>query len=100
MAEVVRKSEKLQGVFEMAGAVCHELNQPLMAISGYSELIAMKVKKDDPLHADIKKLAKQVERMGRITQKLMSITKYETKEYLNRKIIDIEKSSTTPKSES
>ena len=99
-AEVVRKSEKLQGVFEMAGAVCHELNQPLMAISGYSELIAMKVKKDAPLHADIKKLAKQVEKMGRITQKLMSITKYETKEYLNRKIIDIEKSSTTPKSDS
>ncbi len=80
----------------MAGAVCHELNQPLMAISGYSELIAMKLKKDDPLRTDVRKLSKQVERLGKITQKLMSITKYETKEYLDRKIIDIEKSSLTP----
>jgi hypothetical protein len=34
--------ERLQGVFEMAGAVCHELNQPLMAISGYTDFLAMK----------------------------------------------------------
>jgi PAS domain S-box-containing protein len=31
------QEEKLKGVIEMAGAVCHELNQPLQAISGYSE---------------------------------------------------------------
>ncbi len=99
-AEALRKSEKLQGAFEMAGAVCHELNQPLMAISGYSELIAMKVKKDGPLYTDIVKIVKQVERMGRITQKLMFITRYETKEYLDRKIIDIEKSSPTSKTDS
>ncbi len=99
-AEALRENEKLQGAFEMAGAVCHELNQPLMAISGYSELIAMKVKKDDPLYTDIVKIVKQVERMGRITQKLMFITRYETKEYLDRKIIDIEKSSPTAKTDS
>jgi len=74
-AEALRENEKLQGAFEMAGAVCHELNQPLMAISGYSELIAMKVKKDDPLYTDIAKITKQVERMGRITQKSLNVNK-------------------------
>jgi signal transduction histidine kinase len=97
-AEALCATEKLQGVFEMAGAVCHELNQPLMAITGYAELIGMRLDKGDPLYADVKKLVKQVERLGKITKRLMTITKYETKEYLDRKIIDIERSSTTPKS--
>ncbi|MBU0698683.1 MAG: PAS domain S-box protein, partial [Proteobacteria bacterium] len=39
------RHEKLQGVLEIAGAVCHEMNQPLMAISGYTELILMDLPK-------------------------------------------------------
>jgi signal transduction histidine kinase len=95
-AEALCTTEKMQGVFEMAGAICHEINQPLMAITGYAELIAMKSEKEGPLHADAKKIVEQVQRLGKITQKLMSITKYETKDYLDRKIIDIEKSSPSP----
>jgi signal transduction histidine kinase len=33
----MREREKFQGVLEMAGAVCHELNQPLQSVYGYSE---------------------------------------------------------------
>ena len=67
-----------------------------MAITGYAELLAMKADKEGPLYADAKKIAAQVQKMGKITQKLMSITKYETKQYLDRKIIDIEKSAVPP----
>ncbi len=42
--EELRKHEKLQGAMEMAGAVCHELNQPIQAMTGHSELIMMKLK--------------------------------------------------------
>lgn len=35
-------SERMQGVLEMAGAVCHELNQPLQVISGIIELMSIK----------------------------------------------------------
>ena len=35
------QSEKLKGVIEMAGAVCHELNQPLQTILGFSELLML-----------------------------------------------------------
>lgn len=82
---------KLQGVLEMAGAVCHELNQPVMAISGYADIIAMKISEDDPLNDKLTKLKDQAMRVGAITQKLMRIVKYRTKEYANgEKIIDIE----------
>jgi PAS domain S-box-containing protein len=91
--EAQREKERLQGVFEMAGAVCHELNQPLMAISGYTDLLAMKVSKDDPHYERIVKIQTQVDRLRDTTQKLMNITKYETKVYLDSKIIDLDKSS-------
>lgn len=96
-AEALCATEKMEGVFEMAGAICHEINQPLMAITGYAELIALKAEKEGALYADAKKIVDQVERIGAITQKLMSIEKYETKDYLDRKIIDIEKSSIAPR---
>jgi two-component system cell cycle response regulator len=87
--------ERLQGVIEMAGAVCHELNQPLQAVSGYSDLLLMDMSDDNPLNGDLKKIKKQIARMGKITRKLMRITRYETKDYIfeGQKIIDIDKAS-------
>lgn len=89
-AERLQK-EKLQGVIEMAGAVCHELNQPMQVVSGYSELLMMGIKDDNPLYDKINRIKKQVDRMGDITKKLMGIAKYETKNYVSGKIIDIDK---------
>jgi len=86
--------ERLQVLLEMAGAVCHELNQPMQAISGYSENLVLNVKKDDPLYPKLKKIMELTLSMGDITGKLMKITRYETKDYVQGiKIIDIDKSS-------
>ena len=75
----------------MAGAVCHELNQPMQAISGYSEIITMGLEDDNPLYDKINTIKQQITRMGDITKKLMTITRYKTKDYFNGKIIDIDK---------
>ncbi len=88
--------EKLQAVLETAGAICHELNQPMMAISGHTELLMDTIDQNDPVYPKIAKIKSQVERMGVITQKLMGITRYETKDYVQGdRIVDIEKSSLT-----
>lgn len=86
-------SERLQGALALAGAVCHDLNQPLMAISGYAELLMMNCPTDAPHYAKLKKMAAQVEKVGSITRKLMNVTRYETKAYLDAQIMDIEKAS-------
>lgn len=84
------KNEKLKGVLEMAGAVCHELNQPLQALVGYSELIMMDHKPGDQLSKDMQSIKKNVERIARITHRLASITSYKTVDYPgNKKIVDI-----------
>ncbi len=87
------ENEKLKAAVETGGAVCHEMNQPLMSISGLSELLMMEINDDNPLYSNIKKIKGQVDRMGEITRKLMTITRYKTKDYLKGKIIDIYKAS-------
>jgi signal transduction histidine kinase len=86
--------EKLQGVLETTGAVCHELNQPLQALSGYVELLAARLGADHGQDAYIEKIGAQIDRMRDITDKLQGITRYETTDYANHtRIIDIYKAS-------
>ena len=82
LQDALLEKEKLQGVIEMAGAVCHDLNQPLMAISGFSEILLMNTSEDNPQYPNIRNIQEQVERMGKITRRLMNITRYKTKAYL------------------
>jgi len=87
------EKEKLQVIFEMTGAICHELSQPMQAISGNSELMLMNIEKDNPLYRNIKTIKDQVERMGDITRKLKRVTRYKTKDYIKSKIIDLDSSA-------
>jgi len=84
------EKERLQGVLEMAGAVCHEINQPLQAILGYSELLMLGSKHDELKDNKLSSLKAQATRLGEITKKLSNITHYRTVEYLGHtKIVDI-----------
>ncbi len=85
--------KKLQGVVEMAGAVCHEMNQPMQVVSGFCELIMMDADEASPFYERLKTIRNQIGEMGRITGQLMGITRYETKGHLDDKIIDIDRAS-------
>ena len=86
--------EKLQGVLEMAGAVCHELNQPLQVVSVCSERLLNAISEDSPLYNQAQKIAEKFDMIVEITRKLQSMTKYETKHYMEgTKIIDIDEAS-------
>jgi PAS domain-containing protein len=89
----VYENERLQGVLEMAGAVCHDLSQPVMAIMGYAELISTNLPGDDALYQKTLEMAHQAEELRKITQQLVRITRYETKNHQGSRIIDIEKAS-------
>lgn len=86
--------EKLEGVLEMAGATCHELNQPLMAILGKSDSLLEGMEQGHPYYERIKTIRDQIIRMGELTNKIRNIRKYKTMEYFEEsKIIDIHKAS-------
>ncbi len=91
--EMFREKDRLQGVLELSGAVCHEMTQPLMSIQGYFDLLTMDIASDSHIHERITKIQSQIGRLTSITKKLMDISRYETKDYLDEKIVDIAKSS-------
>lgn len=86
--------ERLHGVVEMAGTICHELNQPMQTISGYIELILNNTSENDPIHVKADKINKQLHRMVTITEKLMRIDNCESEDYAGfSRIIKVNKSS-------
>jgi hypothetical protein len=85
--------EKMQGVLEMAGAVCHELNQPLQEALTASEMIQDKINSNSSIDEELVFMIDGLEKMGTITDKLMQVTKYKTKKYLKGEIIDLDEAS-------
>lgn len=82
-------NERLTAALEMAGAICHELNQPLQVISGRIDLLHMD-STDGRVHASLAVMKEQVDRMGTITRELMGLKKYSNRDYLgNLRITDI-----------
>ncbi|MBA3011190.1 MAG: PAS domain-containing protein [Proteobacteria bacterium] len=91
--EALLEKEKLQGVLEMAGAICHELNQPLQIVSGFSEILLMDIKSSDPKYKALKNIEASINQIGILMRKIMGITHYKAKPYLKNKIVDIEQAS-------
>jgi PAS domain S-box-containing protein len=87
------RMEKLQGILEMAGTICHEMNQPMQIISGYSEML-LNLSENHKIHAKLNTINEQIQRMGDITKKLMKIENFETQDYAGfSRIININKIS-------
>lgn len=91
-----RRRERLEWVLEMAGTICHEINQPMQVISGYSDHLLMHASINDPIYNQLYAINEQIQRMGVITTKLMMLKEYETEDYLGfGRIINIHKDSDT-----
>jgi PAS domain S-box-containing protein len=91
--ELLLEKKKLQGVLEMAGAICHEMSQPLQVISGFSSILLMDVEDSDPLYKTIKGIEAGITRADMLMKRVMGITRYQSKPYLKTNIVDIEKAS-------
>jgi PAS domain S-box-containing protein len=90
-AEDLRDKEKLRAILEMAGAVSHELNNPLQVV-----LIGIRKLEDATLEpaqkADLIQLVKKhTLRIMELSSKIQRISKYATKDYVQgKKIVDID----------
>jgi len=87
--------EKLLTLLELAGAVGHELNNPLQVVLTCTEKLAL-ASDDNQRQSRLYSLLKNnIEKMRKSIQKFQSITQYATKDYVDgKKIIDIDVAST------
>lgn len=87
--EEARCSVRLSAALEMAGAICHEVNQPLQIITARIHLLSMD-SHDDRTREALRMMNDQVHRIGTITRELMGLKEYSNREYIGSiKIADI-----------
>jgi len=89
-------SERKAAMVETAGAVAHELRQPLTTIINTIELLNKKneLQKNSSIEKRFEVIQKQCLRMADIIKQMESLMEYKTREYINGSlIIDLDKSS-------
>jgi PAS domain S-box-containing protein len=85
---------KTLGMLELAGAVSHEFNQPLMALQGYIDIVKTKFTETESIASYLDKMCQQINRLSNLTRKLKHIIRYRTKDYVGgEKIIDIDRAA-------
>jgi GAF domain-containing protein len=74
--EGYQERNELSGALEMAGTVCHKLNQPMQVILGYASMVTSGDIRDKEQIIEIVQLIEdETRQMGIITKNLMGITK-------------------------
>jgi len=78
----------------MAGAVCLELNQPLQALYFHCERLQKAISEDNLLFTQIDWIVQKIDRISQIVDKLRSVARYQTKDYIEgTRIVDIDRAS-------
>ena len=70
------QKEKLQTISDLLKVLCHEMNQPLQAISGYSDLIKLDLMENSSVQKDIKQIRDQINRAVSINKKIAEVAKH------------------------
>lgn len=91
VAQEQRDKEKLRAILEMAGAVSHELNNPLQVVLIGIEKLAAPNLKPAQKQDLIQLIKKHTLRMMELSAKIQKISQYATKDYVQgKKIFDID----------
>lgn len=93
LAETKEVEQKLSGAMEMAGAICHELGQPLQAIITSADVLDSDHIEEKGNREMLNIISEQSKALGEICRKLRKVTSYATKKYVgNSEIFDLDKS--------
>ncbi len=89
-----KEKEKLQAILELAGAVGHELNNPLQVALTCSQKLDIHSQNRRQQAEMMELLQKNIIKIVEITRKFQGITQYATKDYvMGKKIFDIHAAS-------
>ena len=71
----LQQAMKMEAVGRLAGGVAHDFNNLLTVITGYSELLLLKVGKESPMHGQVEEIRRAGERAASLTQQLLAFSR-------------------------
>ncbi len=90
--DVAQRAARDQTIVELAGAVAHELNQPLTVLISSGELMRYQDRSPEELRAVAGRMVDASQRMADIVEKLQRATHYRAKEYVGGiQIVDLDR---------
>jgi two-component system cell cycle response regulator len=88
--EKLVEGERLKTALNMAGALAHEINNPLSAIIGFCDLLRMTLSADAPAHRDVDKIVEQANRIAAAVRKIQNLREVKFVPYVgDETILDI-----------
>jgi hypothetical protein len=76
------EENRLKAAMALAGAAAHEMRQPLAVVIGFSGILEDQIKKGEDVKEALEIIKDQSFRIDDIIHKMLNITQYKTKDYL------------------
>jgi signal transduction histidine kinase len=84
--EQLLQASKLESIGRLAGGIAHDFNNLLTAISGYSELVLLRLEDDHPVQGDVQEILKATDRAAQLTQQLLAFSR---RQMLQPKVLNL-----------
>ncbi|MEN6474925.1 MAG: PAS domain S-box protein [Syntrophaceae bacterium] len=86
LEDQLRHSQKMEAIGLLAGGIAHDFNNILSAIVGYSGIMNLKMRQDDPLRANLEQILAAADRATHLTHSLLTFSR---KQVINAKPVDM-----------
>jgi two-component system, cell cycle sensor histidine kinase and response regulator CckA len=75
LEEQLHHSQRLDAVGRLAGGIAHDINNMLMVISGYSQMLTESLNQDEALQGDVEQILKAADRGADLTKQLLAFSR-------------------------
>ena len=86
LEEQLHHSQRLDAVGRLAGGIAHDINNMLMVISGYSQMLTESMDGEETLRADLDQIVKAADRGADLTRQLLAFSR---RQVINPRVLDL-----------